>query len=70
MLNVINKNNFFIICKICKNNIQKNYLAEETLQSIIHEKKVSMILKNNGLKSYKTALIKIKKLLSENLLVI
>jgi hypothetical protein len=28
-----------------------------------------MILKNNGLKRYKTALIKIKKLLSENLLV-
>ena len=43
--------------------------TELTLQSIIHEKKVSMILKNNGLKRYKTALIKIKKLLSENLLV-
>jgi hypothetical protein len=43
--------------------------TEITLQSIIHEKKVSMILKNNGLKRYKITLIKIKKLLSENLLV-
>jgi hypothetical protein len=42
--------------------------SELTLQSFIHEKKVSMILKNYGLKRYNNALIKIKNLLSENLL--
>jgi hypothetical protein len=42
--------------------------SELTLQSFIHKKKVSMILKNYGLKRYNNALIKIKNLLSENLL--
>jgi hypothetical protein len=42
--------------------------SELTLQSFIHGKKVSMILKNYGLKRYNNALIKIKNLLSENLL--
>ena len=41
---------------------------ELTLQSFIQEKRVAMILKNNGLKRYKEALNKIKNLLTENLL--
>ena len=41
---------------------------ELTLQSFIQEKRVAMILKNNGLKRYKEALNKIKNLLKENLL--
>ena len=40
---------------------------ELTLQSFIHEKRVAMTLKNNGLKKYKEALNKIKNLLIENL---
>jgi hypothetical protein len=42
--------------------------SELTLQSFIQEKRVAMILKNNGLKRYKEALNKIKNLLTENLL--
>jgi len=38
-----------------------------TLQAFIHEKKVAMLLKNGGLKSYMESLNTIKELLTENL---
>jgi hypothetical protein len=65
---------FFLEGQFSKQN--ENYLieikkiinSELTLQSFIHEKKVAMILKNFGLKGYNIALIKVKKLLSKNLL--
>jgi len=48
--------------------LKKIINTELTLQSFIHEKRVAMILKNGGLKRYNNSLIKIKKLLSDNLL--
>lgn len=42
--------------------------SELILQTFIHEKRVAMMLKNNGLKRYSKALVKVKKLLSDNLL--
>jgi hypothetical protein len=65
---------FFLEGQFSKQN--ENYLieikkiinSELTLQSFLHEKKVAMLLKNFGLKGYNNALIKVKKLLSENLL--
>ena len=48
--------------------IDKIIDLELTLKSFIHEKRVAMTLKNNGLKKYKESLNKIKNLLTENLL--